>query len=146
MVTIGLCGVLLAGGAWKASQVISLVNLRPAGWSWSFSGAQAPNQARPGMSTVTKLGLGLGVCGLVVGGVAAWRLFFRKPQENSDAQAPRPRRGWSPEGRSPLPDRKWGNHITVLSIDGGGIRGRIPAVILIALEGHLQVSLPLIFN
>jgi hypothetical protein len=126
VVTIGLCGVLLAGGAWKASQVISSVNLRPAG-----------------MSTVTKLGLG--VCGLVLG-VAVWRLFFRKPQENSDAQAPRPRRGWSPEGRSPLPDRKWGNHITVLSIDGGGIGGLIPAVILIALEEQLQVSLHLIFN
>lgn len=32
------------------------------------------------------------------------------------------------------------NFVTVLSIDGGGIRGIIPAVILAYLESQLQVS------
>ena len=32
-----------------------------------------------------------------------------------------------------------GRFITVLSIDGGGIRGLIPAVILASLEERLQV-------
>lgn len=33
----------------------------------------------------------------------------------------------------------YGNLITILSIDGGGIRGIIPAVILSFLESELQV-------
>lgn len=33
----------------------------------------------------------------------------------------------------------WGDKITVLSIDGGGIRGIIPATILSFLESKLQV-------
>ncbi|ERN11243.1 hypothetical protein AMTR_s00024p00230520 [Amborella trichopoda] len=33
----------------------------------------------------------------------------------------------------------FGNFITILSIDGGGVRGMIPAVILTALEEELQV-------
>jgi patatin-like phospholipase/acyl hydrolase len=33
----------------------------------------------------------------------------------------------------------YGNLITILSIDGGGIRGVIPAVILSFLESELQV-------
>jgi patatin-like phospholipase/acyl hydrolase len=32
-----------------------------------------------------------------------------------------------------------GKHITILSIDGGGVRGLIPATILAELEGRLQV-------
>jgi hypothetical protein len=35
----------------------------------------------------------------------------------------------------------YGNLITVLSIDGGGIRGLIPGTILSFLEAELQVSL-----
>lgn len=34
---------------------------------------------------------------------------------------------------------RYGSFITILSIDGGGIRGMIPAVILESLESHLQV-------
>ena len=33
----------------------------------------------------------------------------------------------------------YGNLVTILSIDGGGIRGIIPATILACLESHLQV-------
>jgi hypothetical protein len=33
-----------------------------------------------------------------------------------------------------------GNYVTVLSIDGGGMRGLIPLVILEELEQELQVS------
>ena len=35
--------------------------------------------------------------------------------------------------------RAGGKVITILSIDGGGVRGIIPAVILSALEAQLQV-------
>ena len=35
---------------------------------------------------------------------------------------------------------RYGNLITVLSIDGGGIRGVIPGVILNFLESELQVE------
>lgn len=35
---------------------------------------------------------------------------------------------------------KYGERITVLSIDGGGIRGIIPATILSFLESKLQVN------
>lgn len=35
----------------------------------------------------------------------------------------------------------YGNLITILSIDGGGIRGLIPGTILSFLEAELQVSL-----
>jgi patatin-like phospholipase/acyl hydrolase len=35
----------------------------------------------------------------------------------------------------------YGNLITVLSIDGGGIRGIIPAVVLTFLESELQVNI-----
>uniref|UniRef100_A0A453KZU9 PNPLA domain-containing protein n=1 Tax=Aegilops tauschii subsp. strangulata TaxID=200361 RepID=A0A453KZU9_AEGTS len=35
----------------------------------------------------------------------------------------------------------YGNLITILSIDGGGIRGIIPAVALAFLESELQVNL-----
>lgn len=44
--------------------------------------------------------------------------------------------------REYTPDK--GNIVTVLSIDGGGIRGIIPATILAFLESKLQVSLSLI--
>ncbi|XP_011038424.1 PREDICTED: patatin-like protein 2 [Populus euphratica] len=40
--------------------------------------------------------------------------------------------------RSPLQLPTRGNHITVLSIDGGGIRGIIPGTILAFLESELQ--------
>jgi hypothetical protein len=41
--------------------------------------------------------------------------------------------------RARLPPPKDGQKITVLSIDGGGIRGLIPAVILASLEEKLKV-------
>ncbi|KAI7736450.1 hypothetical protein M8C21_011845 [Ambrosia artemisiifolia] len=40
--------------------------------------------------------------------------------------------------RSPLQSPKYGNLITILSIDGGGVRGIIPGVILEFLETELQ--------
>jgi hypothetical protein len=39
----------------------------------------------------------------------------------------------------PMPPAKQGRVLTVLSIDGGGIRGLIPATILARLEAQLQV-------
>lgn len=39
----------------------------------------------------------------------------------------------------PLPPMQQGRVLTVLSIDGGGIRGLIPATILERLEAELQV-------
>ncbi|KFK31879.1 hypothetical protein AALP_AA6G170500, partial [Arabis alpina] len=39
---------------------------------------------------------------------------------------------------SPLQAPTYGNLITILSIDGGGIRGIIPATILSFLEAELQ--------
>jgi uncharacterized protein (DUF486 family) len=42
--------------------------------------------------------------------------------------------------RSPLQLPTRGNQITVLSIDGGGIRGIIPGTILAFLESELQVE------
>jgi len=42
--------------------------------------------------------------------------------------------------RARLPPPVLGNHITVLSIDGGGIRGLIPLSVLKALEEELQVK------
>ena len=39
----------------------------------------------------------------------------------------------------PIQPPKYGKLITVLSIDGGGIRGIIPGVILAFLEAQLQV-------
>lgn len=39
-----------------------------------------------------------------------------------------------------LPPPTYGNLITILSIDGGGIRGIIPAIILDQLEKALQVN------
>ncbi|CAN6380825.1 unnamed protein product [Urochloa humidicola] len=56
-----------------------------------------------------------------------WSRRNRKVDEYSPAQ-PRPR----------LPPPKYGKHITVLSIDGGGIRGLIPSVVLTHLEKKLQ--------
>ena len=41
---------------------------------------------------------------------------------------------------SPLQPPTFGNQITVLSIDGGGIRGIIPGTILAFLESELQVE------
>ncbi|KAB5526726.1 hypothetical protein DKX38_020573 [Salix brachista] len=41
--------------------------------------------------------------------------------------------------RSPLQPPTFGNQITVLSIDGGGIRGIIPGTILAFLESELQL-------
>jgi hypothetical protein len=40
----------------------------------------------------------------------------------------------------PLQPPTFGNFISVLSIDGGGIRGLIPGTILCFLESELQVS------
>jgi hypothetical protein len=40
-----------------------------------------------------------------------------------------------------LPPEQQGRVLTVLSIDGGGIRGIIPATILARLEAELQVFL-----
>lgn len=42
--------------------------------------------------------------------------------------------------RSFLQSPTYGNVITVLSIDGGGIRGLIPGTILTCLESELQVQ------
>ncbi|CAI9267012.1 unnamed protein product [Lactuca saligna] len=42
------------------------------------------------------------------------------------------------EPRSPLQPPTYGNLITILSIDGGGVRGIIPSVILEFLENELQ--------
>ena len=42
--------------------------------------------------------------------------------------------------KSPLQPPTFGDQITVLSIDGGGIRGIIPATILAFLESELQVD------
>jgi len=42
--------------------------------------------------------------------------------------------------RSPIQPPTQGNQITVLSIDGGGIRGIIPGTILAFLESELQVE------
>ncbi|CAL4982017.1 unnamed protein product [Urochloa decumbens] len=56
-----------------------------------------------------------------------WSRRNRKVNEYSPAQ-PRPR----------LPPPKYGKKITVLSIDGGGIRGLIPSVVLTHLEEKLQ--------
>jgi len=39
-----------------------------------------------------------------------------------------------------LPPPKFGERFTVLSIDGGGIRGLIPTVVLASLEKELKVS------
>lgn len=44
-----------------------------------------------------------------------------------------------------LPSPRYGERITVLSIDGGGIRGLIPSVVLASLEKELQVRRPLSF-
>ncbi len=38
------------------------------------------------------------------------------------------------------PNGKTGKRLTILSIDGGGVRGVIPAKILEVLEGHLEVN------
>ena len=40
----------------------------------------------------------------------------------------------------PLHPPTYGNLITILSIDGGGIRGLIPGTILCFLESELQVE------
>ncbi|KAF7845024.1 patatin-like protein 2 [Senna tora] len=37
-----------------------------------------------------------------------------------------------------LPPPSYGNVITILSIDGGGVRGIIPAILLMHLEAELQ--------
>jgi len=44
-----------------------------------------------------------------------------------------------------LPSPSYGNLITILSIDGGGIRGLIPAVVVNHLEKSLQVILIYIY-
>ena len=46
----------------------------------------------------------------------------------------------------PLQPPTYGNLITVLSIDGGGIRGVIPGTILSFLESELQVENILYIN
>lgn len=46
-----------------------------------------------------------------------------------------------PQSRPRLPGHEHGNRITVLSIDGGGIRGLIPSAALIRLEELLQVRI-----
>lgn len=38
-----------------------------------------------------------------------------------------------------MPPPSMGNTVTVLSIDGGGIRGLIPGTILVYLESQFQV-------
>lgn len=43
--------------------------------------------------------------------------------------------------RAPLQPPTYGNLVTILSIDGGGIRGLIPGTILCFLESELQVKL-----
>jgi hypothetical protein len=43
-----------------------------------------------------------------------------------------------------LPPPSYGNTITILSIDGGGVKGILPTVILEYLEKALQVNDPLI--
>jgi hypothetical protein len=46
----------------------------------------------------------------------------------------------------PLQPPTYGNFITVLSIDGGGIRGLIPGTILSFLESELQVYISRFIN
>jgi hypothetical protein len=43
-----------------------------------------------------------------------------------------------------LPSPSYGNTITILSIDGGGVKGILPTVVLEYLEKALQVNDPLI--
>ena len=43
-----------------------------------------------------------------------------------------------------LPPPSYGNTISILSIDGGGIKGILPTVVLEDLEQALQVNDPLI--
>ena len=45
-----------------------------------------------------------------------------------------------PTPKRRLPPPRYGERITVLSIDGGGIRGLIPTVVLASLEKELKVS------
>lgn len=65
------------------------------------------------------------------------------PEEEEGPTAPLQDQG-SPEPtpRPRLPPPKFGELITVLSIDGGGIHGLIPTVVLKCLEEKLQVSQP----
>lgn len=46
----------------------------------------------------------------------------------------------NPTSSSKILPPNYGNIITVLSIDGGGIRGIIPGVILAYLESKFQVN------
>jgi len=40
---------------------------------------------------------------------------------------------------TPLPPPSYGDQVSILSIDGGGIRGIIPATVLIHLDNALKV-------
>lgn len=48
---------------------------------------------------------------------------------------------WNMEKEKHIQPPTYGNLVTILSIDGGGIRGIIPAVVLTFLESELQVNL-----
>jgi len=41
---------------------------------------------------------------------------------------------------TPLPPPSYGDHVSILSIDGGGIRGIIPATVLQYLDKALKVQ------
>jgi hypothetical protein len=88
-------------------------------------------------------------CGLLLAGVT-WKLSqasllnFRPPccrcwDEGPDEAELLPASTQPSRPRARLPPPRDGQKITVLSIDGGGIRGLIPAVILASLEEKLKV-------
>jgi len=47
---------------------------------------------------------------------------------------------------TPLPPPSYGDHVSILSIDGGGIRGIIPATVLEYLDKALKVHYLLYYH
>lgn len=63
------------------------------------------------------------------------------PRHNSICIKPALEESWNMEIERHIQPPTYGNLVTILSIDGGGIRGIIPAVVLTFLESELQVKL-----
>lgn len=85
----------------------------------------------------------MGRSGLILagGGAVSWLLShmsdasrLQTNPQNEEQERP------IPQPRPRLPPPMHADNITVLSIDGGGIRGLIPAVLLTRLEKMLQVT------